>query len=226
MAYRETSSSIEYRVGIPDTIAVTAPQIPEIDGERQVIQPHGKISLRLLGEVHVDGMTVKEIAAKLTTLLKEYYENPKVQVRVAGYASKKIYVFGQVGGSASGGGASTSGGQAMPYTGRNTLLDTLADAGLNIIAWRSQIKVIRANPEKHKRHVINVDIDRMVEKGDTSMNLLLEPGDIVYVPPTPLGWVGLRVQEMMFPLSPIMNGYTMPATMMATHDVYDERRDE
>jgi polysaccharide export outer membrane protein len=182
--------------------------------------------MRLLGEVHIDGMTVKEIAAKLTTLLKEYYEDPKVQVRVASYASKKIYVFGQVGGGASVGSTGTSGGRAVPYTGRNTLLDTLADAGMNIIAWRSQIKVIRADPDKHKRHVINVDIDRMVERGDTSMNLLLEPGDIVYVPPTPLGWVGLRVQELMFPFSPILNGYTMPATMINANDVYDRKRND
>ncbi|UCG15170.1 MAG: polysaccharide biosynthesis/export family protein [Phycisphaerales bacterium] len=223
MAYRESNSSIDYRVGIPDAIRITAPRIPEIDGEQQTIQPDGKITLRLLGEVRVDGMTAREIAAKLTELLREYYEAPKVQVRVARFESKKVYVFGQVGSrGTSGGGSAMGGGQAVVYTGRNTLLDTLADAGLSLIAWRSRVKVIRADPEKHKRHVLIVNVDKMFEEGDTSMNVLLEPGDIVYVPPTPLGWLGLRIQEVLFPFAPVFNAYTLPGTVIGAHRIYDE----
>ncbi len=220
MAYKEQTASIDYRVGIPDTINISAPRVPEIDGETQALQPDGKITLRLLGEVRVDGMTAKEIAAKLTALLKEYYEDPKVQVRITGYRSKKIYVFGQVGG---GNGTSGLGGsQIVPYTGRNTLLDTLATTGLSFIAWRSQVKVIRANPDKDKRHVLTVDVDKMYEEGDTTMNVLLEPGDIVYVPPTPLGWLGLRINEFLFPFQPVINAYTFPATLKAANDVYTD----
>jgi polysaccharide export outer membrane protein len=220
MAYKEQTASIDYRVGIPDTINISAPRVPEIDGETQVIQPDGKITLRLLGEVRVDGMTAKEIAAKLAALLREYYEDPKVQVRVTGYRSKKIYCFGQVG---SGGGTSGLGGsQIVPYTGRNTLLDTLATTGLSFIAWRSQVKIIRANPDKDKRHVLTVNVDKMYEEGDTTMNVLLEPGDIVYVPPTPLGWLGLRINEILFPFQPILNAYTFPATLKSANDVYKD----
>jgi polysaccharide export outer membrane protein len=222
MAYTESSSSIDYRVGIPDAISITAPRIPEIDGELQNIQPDGKVTLRLLGEVRIDGMTAKEIAAKLTMLLREYYEEPKVQVRIAAYRSKKIYVFGQIGqGSGGGGGGVTiSGTRAIPYTGRNTLLDVLTETGMSFIAWRSNIKVIRANPDDERRHVITVDMDKMATTGDTSLNVLLEPGDIVYVPPTPLGWLGLRIQEVLFPLNPVLNAYMFPATVMAATDVY------
>jgi len=195
MEYEQPNSSFEYRVGIPDILQITAPRVPEIDGEMQTIQPDGKLTLRLLGEVRVDGMTAREIAAKLTELLREYYEDPKVQVRVAAYRSQKVYVFGQVGGARGGVGTANQGNaQAIPYTGRNTLRDTLAEAGLSFIAWRSQVKVIRANPAPDGRHVITVDVDRMFAEGDTSLNVLLEPGDIVYVPPTPLGWVGLRIR--------------------------------
>jgi len=221
MAYKEETASIDYRVGIPDTISISAPRIPEIDGESQAIQPDGKITLRLLGEVRVDGMTAKEIAAKITSLSREYYEEPKIQVRITGYRSKKIYAFGQVG---SGNGTSGLGGsQIIAYTGRNTLLDTLATTGLSFIAWRSQVKVIRANPDEEKRHVLTVDVDQMYEKGDTSMNVLLEPGDIVYVPPTPLGWLGLRINEILFPFQPLLNAYMFPATLMNASDVYENR---
>ncbi len=224
MAYEQPNSSFEYRVGIPDTLQITAPRVPEIDGETQTIQPDGKLTLRLLGEVRVDGMTAREIAAKLTELLHEYYEDPKVQVRIAAYRSKKVYAFGQVGsGHGSGGTANQGNARAIPYTGRNTLLDTLAESGLSFIAWRSQVKVIRANPCADGRHVITVDVDKMFAEGDTSLNVLLEPGDIVYVPPTPLGWVGLRIQEVLFPLSPVVNAYALPAGLMNAHDQYKDR---
>src|SRR3990172_9095779 len=103
-------SAIEYRIGIPDGLAISAPRILEIDGEVQRIQPDGKINLRLLGEVKVVGMTAKEIAAKLEVLLSRYYVDPKISVRVVGYDSKKYYVYGQA-----------SGAGPKPYTGRDTL---------------------------------------------------------------------------------------------------------
>ena len=48
-------SAIEYRIGIPDTVAITAPRALEINGEVQRLQPDGKINLRLLGQVKVFG---------------------------------------------------------------------------------------------------------------------------------------------------------------------------
>ena len=84
-------SAIEYRVGIPDAIAIAAPRALEINGEVQRILPDGKINLRLLGRVKVVGMTAKEIAAKLEVLLGKYYVDPKVRVRVVGYQNCRIF---------------------------------------------------------------------------------------------------------------------------------------
>ncbi len=35
----------------------------------------------------------------------------------------------------------------------------------------------------------------------------LKEGDIVYVPPTPLAWAGLRLRELLFPFEPVMGAY-------------------
>ncbi len=221
-------SAIEYRVGIPDSIAIQAPRILEIDGQTQTIQPDGKISLPLLGDVKVVGMTAQEISLKFAELLRPYYRDPKVQVVVAGYHSKKYYVFGQVnnGSGASWGGASSdTAGNAHPYTGRDTLLDALAGAGMNFIAWRTQVKVIRAHPDKDARKTIVVNVDKMIREGDLSMNVLLEPNDIVFVPPTPIGWLGLRLAELLFPFNPVVQAYQYPATVMHANDVYEDDDD-
>ncbi len=223
-AHEHEVSAIEYRVGIPDEITISAPRILEIDRVTQNVRPDGKISLRLLGPVKIVGLTEKEIAAKLTRLLEPYYEDPKVQVRVTGYRSKVIYLAGQVGGygNAGGGRNVTEGWSSRPYTGRDTVLDILAEESMSFIAWKSQVKVIRSSPIEGERREILIDVDHMIATGDTSKNVLLQPNDILYVPATPLGWLGLRIQEILFPLQPVMQAYSTPARLMDTQDEYDD----
>ena len=222
-AHEHEVSAIEYRVGIPDTIAISAPQVLEIDSVRQPVRPDGKIALRLLGPVKVVGLTEKEIAAKLRRLLEPYYDAPKVQVRVASYRSKVIYLAGVIGSGNLGGGgnANAEGWASVPYTGRDTVLDLLAGRNLSFLAWWSQVQVIRSSPFEKDRRRIVIDVDHMIRTGDTSRNVLLQPNDILYIPPTPLGWLGLRVQEVLFPFQPIIQGYTFPARVADLNDAYD-----
>ena len=225
-AHEHQVSAIEYRVGIPDAVTISAPQILELDRVTQTVRPDGKIAVRLLGPVKVVGLTEKEIAAKLTRLLEPYYEDPKVQVRVTEYRSKVIYLAGMVGGGGNTGGGGGGGAievwASRPYTGRDTVLDVLADEGLSFLAWRSQVRVIRSSPFEGERREILVDVDHMITTGDTSRNVLLQPNDILHVPPTPLGWLGLRVQEVLFPLQPVMQGYVFPAAVMGAQDEYED----
>lgn len=229
-AHEHEVSAIEYRLGIPDVVQISAPQVLEIDQVTQTIRPDGKISLRLLGPVKVVGQTEKEVAAKLTRLLEPYYEDPKVQVRVVAYRSKKIYLSGLVGNGGTGSGGYSGGvtngtaeqWRSIPYTGRDTVLDVLAMTNLSFLAWESQVKVIRSSPEADERRVIHIDVAHMIRTGDTSRNVLLQPNDILVVPPTPLGWLGLRVQEFMFTFNPLVQGYQYPATIEGASDIYEE----
>jgi protein involved in polysaccharide export with SLBB domain len=205
-------SAIEYRVGIPDAVGISAPRILEIDGEAQRIQPDGKINLRLLGEVKIVGMTAKEIAAKLEVLLSRYYVDPKVSVRVVAYASKKYYVIGQV----------ASLGPRI-YTGRDTLMDAVLEAGVDFLSWTSRVKVIRPSRDGTEPLTLRVDVNRMIETGDWSKNILLEPEDVVYVPPTPVAWVGQRIRELLYPVGPVVEAYTAPAEVIYADEVYDDR---
>ena len=202
-------SAIEYRLGIPDAIAISAPRILEIDGEAQRIQPDGKINLRLLGEVKIVGMTAKEVAAKLEVLLGRYYLDPKVNVRVVGYASKKYYVTGQV-----------SGPGPRPYTGHDSLLDAVLDSGVSFMSWTSQVTVIRPSHGENEIRTLHVNVKKMIRTGDWSQNILLEPNDVVHIPPTPLAWVGLRVQELLFPVAPVLQAYSTPLNARIAQDDY------
>ena len=204
-------SAIEYRVGIPDSIRISAPRILEIDGVDQRIQPDGKITLRLLGPVKVVDMTAKEIAAKLEVLVGRYYVDPKVSVKI-GFASKKYYVYGR------------GGTTARPYTGRDTLFDAVAPYAGDFRVWTSRVKVIRPSHGETPVRTITVNVDNMIKKGDLSKNILLEPDDIVFIPPTPLAWFTDRLRELIYPIAPAVQAYQAPAGIIYADEVYDDDR--
>jgi protein involved in polysaccharide export with SLBB domain len=211
-AHEVEVSTGHYVVRPPDAISIHSPDVPEIDGAGQVIRPDGKIVLRLVGEVDVAGLTTEEIAAKLKTLLARYYVEPEVMIEVSGYRSQYYYIFGEVGGAG-----------PRPCTGRDTLLKALAEAQPTFLAWSSQITVMRPSTDGGEAKRITVNLDRMVKEGDLSQDILLQEGDVIQVPPTPMAWMGHRIRELLYPVGPLMNAYTMPAAPMgATHEYEEE----
>jgi len=203
-------SAIEYRVGVPDAIQIHAPRVEEIDGTQHRIQPNGKISLKLLGDVKIVGMTAKEIGAKLEVLLSRYYVDPKVGVKVVGYRSKKYYVYGE-----------GIGAGARPYTGKDTLLDAVFRAVPNFLSQSSRVSVIRPAHDDSPVRTITVDVDKMLKTGDWSKNILLEPDDIVFVPPTPAAWFAHQVHKILYPVAPFVALYAAPAYVGNVNEVYE-----
>lgn len=201
----------QYVVRPPDVLAFNAPGAPEIDGASQMVRADGKVALRLLGEVDVAGLTTEEIADKLRAQLSRYYVDPEVVVQVAGYNSQFFYVFGEV----------ASPGPKR-FTGRDTLVMALAEARPTFLAWRSQIKVIRPAEDGGAPKVITVDLDKMLAGGDLAMNVLLQEGDIIQVPPTPLAWVGHRVRELLYPVDPMIDMYAKPADVIDSTNIYED----
>src|SRR5213592_4431427 len=130
-------ASREYRVDPPDEIIVKAPNIKELDGVRQKVRPDGKITLNLVSDVYVVGMTPSEINALLKKMVSKYYEaDPDVKVEVIAN-SKFYFVFGQ--------GVARQGQYA--YTGRDTVVTAMAQAGFNDAAWPQQVMVSRPTKE-------------------------------------------------------------------------------
>jgi hypothetical protein len=82
--------------------------------------------------------------------------------------------------------------------------------------------VIRPSHGDEPVRTIVVDVDKMTKTGDWSQNILLEPDDIVVIPPTPGSWLAQRVREILYPVGPAVQLYTAPATFLYMDDVYEE----
>ena len=197
--YEVNVTAERYVLQPPDEIEILCSKVLEIHMQRQQIRPDGKISFEGLGEIEVAGKTVEEIASILRTRVLRLYalsgDNP-IDVRIATYRSKVYYVLGQV----------YIPGPKM-YTGRDTVLSAIADARPNPMAWVERIQIIRpSDNELIKPEIFEVNFERMRVHGDTSKNVLLQEGDIVYVPPTVLAALALKVEEVIRPITRALTG--------------------
>jgi len=183
-----------YRVQAPDSIRVTAPSIKELDKFQARIRPDGKVTLNLVGDVYVAGMTPAEIAEDLSRRLEKFYnkESIVISVDVTEFLSKKYFVFGQV----------VSPGPKA-FTGSDTLLKVVAEAMLNDDAWPEKVVLIRPNEDRNVRQKVTINVKQMYETGKADQNYMLEEGDLVYVPPSPLAEFKMKTERLLAPIIPV-----------------------
>lgn len=162
--------SQEYRVGPKDLLEISVFGADELSRTVRVSED-GKVSLPLLGEVLVDGLTKSELEKKLADLLGEkYVQNPQVTVFIREYQSKRVSVLGAV-------------EKPGPYQllGRQTLMQIVSEAGGLTRDAGSDIIIIRQIPDGTSTS-LRISIDELFLKGDAKLNVPLEAGDIINIP--------------------------------------------
>ncbi len=179
-------SSERYVLQPPDQIVVHCSEVPEINGQAQLIRPDGKISFEDIGEVEAAGRTPEQLANILRGKVLELYKlegDKPINIRIISYQSKRYYILGQV---------ARPGPQV--YSGRDTVFSALALTQPTNLAWLSRIRVIRPSRDKNvKAKIFQVNFDRMAAHGEQSKDVLLQEGDVIYVPPTILAAFALKI---------------------------------
>lgn len=183
----------DYKIAPPDLLSVEVKGYPEYS--RQVtVRPDGKITVSSVGDIYVQGLTTLEAAAKIQEALLEELSAPNVTLTLLVANSKAVYVSGEV---------RRPGRQ--PYSGDMTLLDALGSAGsLTLYANAGKITITRADLENPE--VLTIDLRKLVYKGAAEQNVILQEGDIIYVPPTGLAKAGYAMDQLLFPFRSILSG--------------------
>jgi polysaccharide biosynthesis/export protein len=157
-----------YMIGAGDTLGIVLWKEPSLSGSVKV-RPDGYITLPLVNEVQVVGMTTGQLRKVLEAKYKEFINDPFVSIRIEGVTSSEALLLGQVNKPG-----------AVHLNGNETVVEVLTRAGgLTIFADRSDIKVMRREGDKVTE--FTVDYDAIV-KGDLKQDILLRPGDRVIVP--------------------------------------------
>lgn len=200
--YEVDVTAKSYALQPPDEIEIHCSKVPEIHLQRQRIRPDGNVTFENLGSIPVAGKTPEEVADILRTKVSELYAltgDKPIDVQIATYQSKLFYVLGEV----------ERPGPKV-YTGRDSVLTAIAAANPTALAWNKRIQVIRPSSDKNTRpKVFQLNFEKMRVHGDVSMNVLLQEGDIIYVPPTILASLGKTVQEVMTPITSTFSTITI-----------------
>jgi polysaccharide export outer membrane protein len=184
-----------FTIGPGDVLGVEVEGSPDLN--RQVtVAPDGSISLRLLSEVQVLGLTIQEVRTKIAGLYEQYIGKPRIEVTLLENRSARVYVLGQV-----------SRPGALPYVGQQTLLDAISAAGgVTPRAAPKRVLVVRGDPENPQ--VFRINLDDIVRRGRADQNLFLAQNDVVFVPPNGFATVGFTLDNIFFPFQSLSTAAT------------------
>ncbi|MCH8492488.1 MAG: polysaccharide biosynthesis/export family protein [Idiomarina sp.] len=166
----------DYRVGRGDVLTITVWNHPELTipagAQRSAaeagnwVHNDGTIFYPYIGRVQVDGLQVTEIQKLITERLSNYIEDPQVDVTVAAFRSKRVYVTGEV---------KQPGTQPVTNVPM-TLLDAINKSGgiTEMADWRNVVLSRNGTEQRYS-------LQDLYTRGDTTQNTLLQHGDVVHV---------------------------------------------
>lgn len=159
----------EYKVGESDVIRINVWKETEVS-QTVVVRTDGNISMPLINEVKVSGMTPLEIQDMIANRLKAFLTNPQVSVAVLEIHSKRAFITGEVARPG-----------VYPLNTETTVLQLIAQAGgLTPFAKRGDIVVLRFDNGKQQR--LKFKYKDVIGGKNTQQNVSLHPGDTVVVP--------------------------------------------
>lgn len=172
------SKNFIYKLTPSDRIRIMVFGEPDLSAIAR-IDANGNVNLYLVGDVHVAGHTEGEAQKIIETAYHDgrFLRNPRVTISVEDYAPRTVTVDGQV---------KNPGPISLPTESTLTVYQAIIRAGgFTDVAKGSAVSVTRVMPDGTKK-VFTVDVDSLIRGKDhdkTEDNtLLLEPGDIIYVP--------------------------------------------
>ena len=169
-----SDSTVDYQVGPGDILEVAV--IGNDEASRvPTVQTNGAVTLPLLGEVQVAGLTVAEIQRKVTNLLeKDYLVKPQVEVKVREFHSQFVSVVGEV----------NSPGR-KPLRGRTRLIDALSESGGFKTTASGEVVITRADGTfEGGARTLKVRLSNAATPQDmVNLELPLRSGDIITASP-------------------------------------------
>jgi len=158
------SEKFDSKLGIGDTVHITVFQQADLTSDARISE-RGTVSMPLIGEVKLAGLSQTDAAKLIASELKKgkYLNNPQVTVALATLRSRQVSVLGQIAHPG-----------RFPLDDSARLTDVIAAAGGIGPTGADTVTVIR-NGEPQK-----VELTR---------NFLLQNGDTVYVDRAPVFYV-------------------------------------
>ncbi|MBC7362877.1 MAG: polysaccharide biosynthesis/export family protein [Candidatus Aminicenantes bacterium] len=159
----------EYVIGPRDLLEIKVFELPEFDQTVRVSE-NGTITLPLIGNVQVGGLTKEKIEKKLAELLDKYVKNAQVSVFIKEYQSSRVAIIGAV-----------EKPGMYELVGRQTLLQMISQAGGFKENAANEIYVLREGQDGNTASIA-IDLEDLLLNGNQKLNIPIQPNDVINVP--------------------------------------------
>ena len=157
-----------YALGSADTISINLTDTDDLDGS-YIIGPNGDIDLPFVGKINIENLTLIETKKKLISVLKKYYKNYDLQIKIEEFNSSKVYILGAV---------------------KNQLTINLNQKPIKLIDAAIQANYNPNSADKNygnkgllrrDNQVYKIDINKIFQSTDTKENFYLKKNDVLFV---------------------------------------------
>jgi polysaccharide export outer membrane protein len=160
----------DYIIGPSDVLAINVWKDTELT-RTVTVRPDGKISLPLVGELPVSGLTALTVQRLIAQRLREYISTPQVTVIVQEVKSQTYVIVGKV---------AKPGSYELGKP--TTILEAIATAGgLLDFAKASKINIIRRR-DGGPSETLHFDYKKAIKGKNPEQNVELKSGDTIVVP--------------------------------------------
>lgn len=192
----ELAGGAPYVLKAGDVLDIRFYKTPELNVEVP-IRSDGKISLELLGDVPAGGLQPAELAKDITQRYSKELTSPRVTVIVRSFGGQ-VYVGGEV-----------KDPKMVPFIKGMTALQAIdTSGGFANTARLTHVVLIRLEGDHYVGHTL--PLKQVLTGDDTSVDVPLQPFDIVYVPRSRIANVNLFVEQYIknnLPSIPIAPGF-------------------
>ncbi len=174
----EPAANEEYTLGPGDEISLDFPGRPEL-ASKSTVGPDGRITLPLVGPIHVAELSRTDSGKAIADALSKYYTDLSVTVKIDKYSSNRVRVLGYV----------QHPGEIL-FEETPTLLDAIGRAGLispTVSKDGVATNVGTGIPEmctifRGNDTAVQVQLRTLLMSGNSLADMRLRRNDIVYVP--------------------------------------------
>ena len=171
--YKTIDGVAEYKIDPGDTLEITLWEGTTPKKEEILVREDGKLSFGFVEDLSVKGLTSSQLDHLLTTYIAEYVKNPRIDVVVKDYNSKFVRVVGAIVYHGPG-----TGPGHYRLRGKASVLDMITRAGGPAKDANLQdVRIRRKNGQS-----VSLDLFKTINQGDPSQDLVVDDGDLVFVP--------------------------------------------
>jgi len=158
-------------IGEGDLLQISVFEAKELEKTVRV-SSRGFVSLPLIGQVQVSGLTAIEAEEKIEEMYEtRFIKDPHVSIFVEEQISQRITLVGQF-----------KNPGTYDYVSNQRLLDVIAlGGGLSEQAGQI-VQVRRTHFVQGEPNTFIVDLDRLIKEGNVELNIRLNGGDVLFIP--------------------------------------------